>query len=266
MSTRRDQLTSVKWDHSTNAGLWLDKYIRDAASKEQDKNKLVEEVAAIRGPISESNQAAEIYDLAYARWKTLMETEEQAGCAIIGYGKVIGRLAVGRGESVLETSVRLHHTYGVPFIPGSALKGTTANFARNHLDKNDWAKGTDAYNVIFGKQEDAGYITFHDALLRPRSGRGEKGVALHQDVLTPHHPDYYQAKDDPPPPADWDSPDIIPFLSATGTYLIALTAPDECADWLAQTLKILKLALSAEGIGVGAKTSSGYGRFEFLER
>lgn len=264
MSTRRDQLTSVKWNHSTNAGLWLDKYIQDAASKEQDKNKLVEDVAAIRGPISEPDKRAEIYDLAYARWKNLMEAELEAGRAVIGYGKVIGRLAVGRGESVLETSVRLHHTYGVPFIPGSALKGTAANLARNHLDEN-WAKGEDAYNVIFGKQEEAGYVTFHDALLQPRTGRGAQNAALHQDVLTPHHPDYYQAKDDPPPPADWDSPDIIPFLSATGTYLIALTASDGCADWLAQALKILKLALSEEGIGVGAKTSSGYGRLRFID-
>lgn len=256
MSTRRHQLASIKPNPSTNAGLWLDKYIQN----DQEKTKLVEDVAAIREPISETDGQAEIYDLAYARWKTLMEAEEQAGRAIISYGKVIGRLAIGNGQSVLETSVRLHHSYGVPYIPGSALKGTAANFARNHLDVNDWGKGMDAYNVIFGKQEEAGYVTFHDALLKPRTGRGEYNAALHQDVLTPHHPDYYQGNE--VPPADWDSPDIIPFLSATGTYLIALTAPDGCADWLAKALAILKLALSEEGIGVGAKTSSGYGRLQ----
>lgn len=258
MSTRRDRLSSVQHNHSTNAGLWLDKYIKDA----DGKTKLVEEVAGIRGPMRAFNAQPsvpeEIYDLAYRRWEDLMKEEEKAGRAIIGYGEVIGRLAVGRGESVLETSVRLHHTYGVPYIPGSALKGTAANFARNHLDKKDWGKETDAYKVVFGEQDEAGFVTFHDALLKPCSGRGTRKEALHQDVLTPHHPDYYQGQD--VPPADWDSPDIIPFLSATGTYLIALTAPDGCADWLARALAILKLALGTDGIGVGAKTSSGYGR------
>lgn len=267
MSTRRHQLLNIRPDNdSTNAGLWLDKYIQDAASKDQDKTRLVKEVSDIRGPIRAPDEPdfPGLYNLAFDRWEKLMKAEEQAGRAIIGYGQLIGRLAVGRGESVLETSVRLHHTYGLPYIPGSALKGTAANFARNHLDVQDWGKETDAYKVVFGELDGAGYVTFHDALLKPLSGGGTHKEALHQDVLTPHHPDYYQGKD--VPPADWDSPDIIPFLSATGTYLIALTAPEGCTAWLAKALAILKLALGEDGIGVGAKTSSGYGRVKFVSQ
>lgn len=40
------------------------------------------------------------------------------------------RLVVGLGdESVYETSIRLHRNYGVPYIPGSALKGVTKHYA-----------------------------------------------------------------------------------------------------------------------------------------
>ena len=39
------------------------------------------------------------------------------------------RLVVGLGAaSVYETSMTLHHIYGIPYIPGSAIKGVTRNY------------------------------------------------------------------------------------------------------------------------------------------
>jgi len=77
-------------------------------------------------------------------------------------------------------------------------------------------------------------------------------------VMTVHHAGYYMKEN--VPPADWDDPTPIPFLSATGTYLLALAGPTE---WIPPTFRLLELALKAEG--VGAKTSSGYGRMMFDE-
>jgi cold shock CspA family protein len=77
-------------------------------------------------------------------------------------------------------------------------------------------------------------------------------------VITVHHPDYYQTDSNPPPPADWDNTTPIPFLSATGNYLISLAGPNE---WVEKAFDILELALRKQGIG--AKTSSGYGRMSF---
>jgi CRISPR-associated protein Cmr6 len=160
-------------------------------------------------------------------------------------------MAIGLGEeSVLETSVALHHTYGVPYIPGSALKGLAASFARQHLG-NDWQANSRAYVTVFGDTQTAGYITFFDALPLPNSG-----ALLHTDIITVHHEKYYQ-NDRTAPPADWDDPNPVPFLSATGKYLIALSGPSE---WVRATFDILKHALVHTGIG--AKTSSGYGRLK----
>lgn len=256
-STRRKDLSGIrlpiviKRDEEPHAGLWLDKFIFNQESKggqekkDTPKTALVKEVARI--PVPES------YGKFFERWKTALKHLK----ARTGTATAQGRMAIGLGdESVLETSVKLHHTYGVPYIPGSALKGLAASYARNRIG-GVWAKGkhNHAYNIVFGRTEEAGYISFHDALYIPALAAGQP---LRSDVITVHHPDYYANKNKPP--ADWDDPNPVPFLSATGEYLVALSAIPGCEMWLAQAWKILERALREEGIG--AKTSSGYGRME----
>lgn len=266
-NTRRKDIPRIQWpantgqlkDWSPNAGLWLDKFILNQSSeanldglkkrskKITAKGVLVEEVASI--PVSDE------YEQFYDRWKTGLGKLTRC----LGVAKAQGRIAIGLGdESVLETSVTLHRTYGVPYLPGSALKGLAASYARNRIGDH-WGKRKDgygyAYKVVFGTTAEAGYITFHDALYVPKSGGGRP---LRPDVITVHHPDYYQNKNKPP--ADWDDPNPVPFLTATGNYLIAISAVPGCEVWLSQTWRILRLALKEEGIG--AKTSSGYGRME----
>jgi len=247
MESRRVRLEHVELAATTNAGLWLDKYmrgqLRSGESPGRDKevftHRLVRETAAIAVP--------ESYRAFFAQWSVaLLEIG-----AVARPATVQGRMVVGLGEeSVLETSVTLHHTYGIPYIPGSALKGLAASYARNRLDPQTWGKDKDAYRYLFGDTQDAGYVTFFDALYDPATGGAGP---LHNDVMTVHHPDYYQGKDSAP--ADWDSPTPISFLSATGTYLVALAGPPL---WVDAAFRILEKALAQDG--VGAKTSSGYGR------
>jgi CRISPR-associated protein Cmr6 len=246
VSSRRNKVKDLTVESTTNAGLWLDKYIGD-----QDRNdvnarrNLVQQVAGISTP--------DVYGVFYRSWReTLAAVNAQTAEA-----KVQARMAVGFGdESVLETSVQLHHTYGVPFVPGSALKGLAAAYTRKRLPAQDWGVTTPAYRTLFGDTVEAGYVTFFDALYVPNSGH--QGRALHPDVLTVHHKAYYEGK--PQPPADWDSPTPVPFLSATGRYLIAVGGQAEWAAWTDAAFSILAAALAE--LGVGAKTSSGYGRLK----
>lgn len=243
MPSRRHVIQSMTVHSTSNAGLWLDKYFDqlDASPKEKLVNEIAKEI-----------QEAEHYPDFYRRWK---ESLEQFG-ADCREAQVQGRLAINLGtEAVLETAIALHHTYGVPYIPGSALKGVAAHYTK-HLGA-EWDKNSPAFEVLFGNPKTAGYVTFFDALYVP--GSGYKGRALWPDVITVHHPDYYQAGRELPPPADWDSPNPIPFLSATGKYLIALAGP---LEWVSTAFEILGLVLEKEGIG--AKTSIGYGRMKFV--
>lgn len=264
MSTYRSGLASIysklkeqpqiRSEKATHAGLWFDKYIEDQSRDDTtQRKKLIEAVTALPPP--------DAYLTFYKQWEK----------ALAGYGaktriaQARGRVIVGLGhESVLETSIILHRTYGVPYIPGSALKGLAASYARQ-LPGAAWNKESDAYRVVFGDTENAGYITFFDAFYIPGSAKKGQGAAqreqmLYQDVITVHHPSYYQGQNNAP--ADWDSPNPVPFLSATGSYLVALAAPElQAGDaWIEHTFSILEHALAT--LGIGAKTSSGYGRMK----
>jgi CRISPR-associated protein Cmr6 len=251
MSRRADleQLTSRQAEH---AGLWLDKYITSQRREDVGaKQTVVNETARIAVPAE--------YKRFFQRYQSSLSSMD----TLIHYGRVRGRLVVGLGsEGVLETAVTLHHTYGVPYIPGSALKGLAASYARNHL-LGTWSRpeqpsdphALTAYEFIFGNTSSAGYVTFFDALYVPPD-YNQQVYPLAPDVLTVHHRDYYGSSTQVnAAPADWDSPIPVPFASTTGTYLIALGGDKR---WIAQVMRILVMALREAGIG--AKTSSGYGR------
>lgn len=235
--------------HGKNASLWLNKYLQDY-TRDESRKELIEEAARIPEPPE--------YTAYFERWRETLTNGygAQTRCA-----QVKGRMIVGLGsESVLETSICLHRIYGVPYIPGSALKGLAASYAHQRLG-DEWQKGGTFHNIVFGNTDDAGYITFFDALYQP--GTGWRKQALYPDVITVHHQKYYQ--DAGKPPTDSDDPNPVPFLSATGSYLLALAAPDfqQPTRWVDITFQILAEAL--EQFGIGAKTSSGYGRLELLD-
>lgn len=248
MSSRRSRLEQVGSEPATNAGLWLDKYIKAQDRAEVGvRAQLIGEVAGIRVP--------DAYHIFFAQWRKTL----QALKAHTAEAEVRVRMVVGLGaKGVAETSIQLHHTYGVPFIPGSALKGLAAAYARQCLNPQAWAANTPAYQTLFGDTTAAGYVTFYDALYVP--DRVEERP-LRADVLTVHHRGYYEGKN--LPPADWDSPTPVPFLSATGRYLIAIGGQAEWNEWVDAAFTILSGALAK--MGVGAKTSSGYGRLTVLQ-
>lgn len=244
MQAVRDVLKNISPEPgSTHAGLWLDKFLAKqevkgtgAGSGGNPRAQHYKSVVQLKAP--------QIYHCFFNRWKDTLRTLG----AKTRTAKVKTRMVVGLGtESVLETSITLHRTYGVPYIPGSALKGLAASYARKYLG---WKTDSDEYCTLFGDPKSAGFVVFFDALYIPRSAQGDKPLAL--DVITVHHPEYYQGK---AAPADWDSPTPVPFVTAQGEYLLALAGP---ADWVDVAFHILGLALEHEG--VGAKTAIGYGR------
>lgn len=246
-----------------NPGLWLDKYIgslerysasTQASDTEQSpQRQLVEEIAGL--PVSD------LYKAFFQRWS---EDLGESGARVATF-RARSPLAIGLGnESVLETSIALHRIYGLPYLPGSALKGLAAAYARL-MGGNEWQPGEEAYQTVFGETASSGHIVFLDALYKPAETQAEE-YPLRIDVITVHHSNYYKGLDAQKkiaPPADWDSPNPVSFLSARGSYLVALNADSELLNrelWLDAALSLLTEALLA--LGIGAKTSSGYGRMK----
>jgi CRISPR-associated protein Cmr6 len=193
-----------------------------------------------------------IYEAAFERYKISLPQSKLAR-----EFKTVGRLVIGLGgENVLETGLTLHHTYGTPIIPGTALKGLASHYCDQVRGATDtrFRKEKEVHNTLFGTNEDSGHIHFHDAWIVPESLE----QSLRRDIMTPHHGDYYSGKN--AAPTDFDKPNPISFFSISGTFHIALScdAPDEDGKWTGLAFRILSEALKKWGIG--GKTSAGYGR------
>lgn len=198
-------------------------------------------------------RARAVYALAFERWRAgypVHRTVETEGRLIAGLG----------GQSTLETGITLHHTYGTPVIPGTSLKGLASHYCEEVWGVTDarFKKGDKFHHEIFGDQDDAGFVTFHDAWIAPESLKKDSGLVL--DVMTPHHREYYGKAG---PPTDFDDPNPVSFLSVTGRFLLIVSCggitPDANSKRWAELALELLLAAAADW-GVGGKTNSGYGR------
>lgn len=198
-----------------------------------------------------------VYREAYERWRQCLQ---QAGNTRLFVATAVSPIAVGLGnESVLEVGLTIHHTYGVPVIPGSALKGLCRRGALRLMQEGKVSEKQ--FQVLFGytsEKDDAsaGYITFWDAWYDPDSAEGKP---FHRDVVTVHHPDYYSSRGKSGFPTDFDDPNPVPFLVVrpAARFLFALSAPDN--EWGAFAENLMKWCI--QHLGVGAKTNSGYGFF-----
>jgi len=162
------------------------------------------------------------------------------------------RFVIGLGsESVYETSMTFHHVYGIPYIPGSAVKGVTRSWVIiNDYDQNEKkALENNEFIDIFGSQDNRGKVIFMDAYPI------EKPI-IEKDIMNPHFSKYYSGEEQPP--ADYLSPTPIFFLTVTDTpFEFMLISKNNAL--LQKALGWLKDSLSEHGIG--AKTALGYGYF-----
>lgn len=186
-----------------------------------------------------------------------------------------GALVTGTGNGgIRNVGIELHGTYGWPVIPGSGLKGVAAAYAaqaaisQEHVDRifglprprpaGQPSDGDDAGP----KREDGaesdesgarpGSVVFFDAL------PGPGGVTVAQHDLTPHTRNYHTGSDEGggrPVPDEYSNPVPIPFLVVDGGIFVAhLLGP---ADDVEAAARLLREAV--DDLGVGAKTSTGYG-------
>jgi len=182
------------------------------------------------------------------------------------------RMVIGLGnESVYETSMTLHHIYGIPYIPGSAIKGVV----RSHIISEEFGKDEKRalkkqwFCDIFGCPKDSFYnesrqgkTIFFDAfpLSEPQ---------IKPDVMNPHYGPYYSDSSGKVPPADYHNPMPIFFLTVKDTefeFIIGIKGKDNNTIYqgefkdknpLETAYEYMKEALTEHGIG--AKSAVGYG-------
>jgi len=244
----------------------------------EDKNGLPNKIR-INENVKQFKWNKELLKNLKSRKEKLMQSLELAGFKVERIEAICNwRLIIGLGAShPQETSMTLHHIYGIPYIPGSAIKGVTRHWAiLKFSEEKAKSEGKDFLEVvkeianalesgkeinlevyginfrqlieIFGTQKKQGEVIFMDAF-------PVENINLKIDIMNPHYPDYYGKGK---PPADWQNPNPIKFLTVEKTnFLFVLASKEE--KLVESTLKLLTEALKEHGIG--AKTSLGYGIF-----
>jgi CRISPR-associated protein Cmr6 len=254
VKARRSVLENLKPTAETHAGLLLQRYLTAHKPKQRDNTQdtpeemLLDQATGVK--------VSEVYRAAFRRWLKQFVQKTPAGCARVHFTvQAAAPIAIGLGNaSPLEVGIRLHHTYGMPLLPASALKGLCRRVAR--LLKHENKLSDDAIDALFGFSRDtqaaAGAVVFYDAWYDPDS---VDGAPFHRDVITVHHPAYYG--DGKTPPTDFDDPTPVPFLVVKpgARFLCVLDAPDPAWARFAEQMLLWGL----EHLGVGAKTNAGYG-------
>ncbi len=191
------------------------------------------------------------------RYEEIRNVMQKSGFSVGSFEcKPAWRFIIGLGsESVYEVSMTLHHVYGFPYIPGSAVKGVTRNWIINtKFDQNEEsAISDDNFKKIFGDEQNRGKVIFMDAFPK-------ESPTIEVDIMNPHYGEYYSERE-PEPPADYFSPVPVQFLTVADTsfeFILMSKEPELLnitKQWLTDALKMH---------GIGAKTAVGYGYFDLI--
>ena len=111
------------------------------------------------------------------------------------------------------------------------------------------------YSEIFGTHERKGKVLFFDSL--PLVNEGENRDFIVVDITNVHYKPYYENVANP---GDWHDPVPIFFLAVEkGTrFIFAIASRKD--NLVKEAADLLRKAL--QNLGIGAKTSAGYGYFE----
>ncbi len=178
-----------------------------------------------------------------------------------------GRFVTGTGNAhPLENGFTWHHSLGMPYLPGSAVKGLVRAVIETALDDSE-AERKRLLKLWFGSEakgdvaEQAGALIFLDALpVAP--------CDLKAEVLTPHMGKWYEKGGKDPlkaetMPGDWHSPVPVLWLAASNLQLQFTILPRRGAEAVDLDDVWAALVYGLGKLGTGAKTAIGYGLFEF---
>ena len=201
-------------------------------------------------------------------------------------------------EHPLENGFAFLNPYGLPYLPGSGIKGVLRQAARE-LASGEWGDShgwtQDNIHLLERKGERAIELTMLDVLFGRATEGGDSdhvrgalgfwdalpqipGDHLAVDIMTPHQSHYYQQKverksGDSSSPHDSGAPNPISFLTlppgtgfafhvACDAAHLERLAPDLAHGQRWQTLLSAAFEHAFAWLGFGAKTAVGYGAMQ----
>lgn len=231
-----------------------------------------------KGKLAALKRVASLDQYSEAQLKELRQ-RQQAVAAALGEpvftlpATSISPFMTGTGmEHPLENGFAFLNPYGLPYLPGSGVKGVLRRAAELLVEGAfGEAQGWDqsAIDDLFGKETESrdnetarnrGALRFWDVFPQPANNR------LCVEIMTPHYGDYYQGNTNTTP-HDSGQPNPILFLAIP---------PGSCFEFFVQCesallpkplqqewRNLLEIAFrhAFDWLGFGAKTAAGYGQF-----
>ncbi len=202
---------------------------------------------------------------------------ERPGQKAVVYGELQGRLIVNLSDSLIQNAgICLDRNTGLPYIPGSAVKGVARHVALAHLRNKEWT--IDEFMRVFGSSD----VDFREngelhafAADVPENERTLKGgvdflsaqpitePTIVVDISNVHYPEYYQSGDIRDLAKENPRPNTFPAVEKGVRYAFCIAANG--MDGISAELFAKVRALLVEAItvhGIGAKTGAGYGWFK----
>lgn len=180
------------------------------------------------------------------------------------------RFLTGIGETTpTEVGMVFERNTGLPFIPASSIKGALryaycVNFARNNPDKVTGGESVEEIDVVglvelFGSLDTQnsfrGGVSFLDAFT-------EQPPMMIEDIMNPHHGNYYQGKN-AEGPVETEAPIPIKFLALEKGTVFKFRGFFFNENAVAYRKELMDAFVTAlMEFGLGARTATGYGRFE----
>jgi CRISPR type III-B/RAMP module RAMP protein Cmr6 len=287
----------VKWDEASR---WSFMRIADGASEILNREAKLKRDKAGGNNVEPENRDRYLAEsriaetLANVRWdsKELVEMRARHTRRLIGLfrsaygeramitiGQLEGRLAINLADSLIQNAgICLDRLFGLPYIPGSAVKGVCRHAALEELKSAPDARKVElleALCAVFGTAEndfEKGDLKPYRHLLSHDCGDQRGGISflpaypvneakIVVDLTNVHYPDYYRSGREADLQSERPMPNPFPAVETGARFAFCLvqTRVDEGRDLLGHARRWLEAALTIKGIG--AKTASGYGWF-----
>ncbi len=266
--------------NDAHAGLLMQRGLTDWEESEKSiKAQLINTIANVT--------ASDLYLLAFNRWLDATHEDGNDNFATVT-AKVDGRLFTGLSlGGTLETGATTHHTYGMPMLAGSSVKGAVRSYTehlfaeRNEDGTLKFEKSDNTNKIIIQEQKqqildllfgadndagdddsqgDAGYLIWHDAWWIPMVNdqgsllTGTDYKPFVGDVVTVHHPKYYNRELDEA--LNMENPVPNQQVAIQGSFYFVIEGEQK---WVHFARELLKETIA--NVGLGSKGSSGYGYF-----
>ncbi|TIH11694.1 type III-B CRISPR module RAMP protein Cmr6 [Marinifilum sp. JC120] len=195
------------------------------------------------------------YNDFYTQWQNYLKERALVLEAKTG-ARFISGLSYG---AAMHIGFSLHHTYGVPYIPGSTVKGACKAIAKQEALEMEQAEQDAELALIqriYGDENTNGKAVFLDVFPQPLSKK--ISLMLDLDVITPHHTKANADEAGYETAPDIEEPVPVEFAVVPEgmTYCFGFICPNEADREI-----VTKHWQTACDEGFGAKTSSGYGSF-----